>query len=167
MQPSPIPVAALPPLYSAVGELVVNWAFAEQALVGIIAVIYQAAGGKHEDAVIPVAFGRRRKFLRRCFARIPALAPFAAEGQQILVEAKALEAIRNAIIHGALSGYDATTGGYTFTKLDTDDRERIHIANSLTTTPADLRGATIDCQQLARRAGALADRLMDQFVRQQ
>jgi hypothetical protein len=160
-----VPSNVFPPLYTAVGNLVVNWAIAESALNHIIAIIYQKAGGKHVTHKIPVAFKRRVKFLRLCFNRVDALKPYADEGRDILRKAAKLTFIRNAVIHGAVSNYEPATQQYTFTKLDVVDNDTIHQVNSVTTTLSDLNGAAIDSQNVTRVTNALSDRLMDAFVR--
>ncbi len=160
-----VPLDAFPPLYGAVGDIVVNWAIAESALNSLVAIIYQSAGGKHVDHQIPVAFKRRVKFLRRCFNNVDALKPYADEGRDILGNAANLAYIRNAVIHGTVSNYEPATQQYTFTKLDVVDKDTIHQVNTVTTTLSDLRGAALDSQSVARAAIAFRDRLMDAFVR--
>jgi hypothetical protein len=154
---TPIPSSALPPLYVAVGELVVNWAIVESTIVKTIAAIYQRAGGKRAHPRIPVAFKRQRKFLRLCFRSIAGLAPFAEEGCAILDGAANLTFIRNAVVHGAVCGFEPNTGRYTFLRLDVVDGGTVHEANTVTTTLLDLRGAVVDTQALTRRASALLD----------
>lgn len=159
-----IPVDALPPLYTAVGELVINWAILESSIVKIIATIYHGAGGKHVDAKIPVAFKRQVKFLRLCSKRVGSLAPYASEIQGLLAAAAKLVIIRTAVVHGALSAYDPARLRYSFTKLDVVDGDTIHEVNTITTTLNDLRGAVIESQSLTRRAFALLDGLNKAFM---
>ena len=160
-----IPTSAFPPLYMAVGELVVTWAIAESMIVKIIAAIYQRAGGKHADPRIPVAFKRQRKFLKLCFRSIGGLAPFADEGSAILDAMAERTVIRHAVVHGAVCGFEPNTGHYTFLKLDVVDGGTVHEVNPVTTTLVDLRGAVLETQALTKRAIALYDGIMDAFVR--
>ena len=162
---SPIPNSAFPPLYRAVGELVVTWAIAESMIVKMIAAIYQRAGGKHDDRKIPVAFKRQRRFLRLCFRSISDLAPFADEGSIILDAAASLTFIRNVVVHGAVCGFEPNTGRYTFLRLEVVDGDTVHQANTVTTTLLDLRGAVMETQDLTKRAIVLYDGIMDAFVR--
>ena len=159
MEQPALPSEAFPPLYVAVGELVVNWAMAESAINAIIAIIYQSAGGKHINPIIPVAFKRKMKFLRLCFKNVDALR------RNILQKASDITFIRNAVIHGAVSDFKPESGKYTFTKLDVVDNSTFHQANSVITKLSDLRGATIDAQNITAAAQAFSNRLMDAFVR--
>ncbi len=165
MRKPALPSDALPPLYTAVGELVVNWAITDSALNSIIAIIYQSAGGKHVDQKIPVAFKRRVRFLRLCFNSVDALEPYADEGRNILQKAANLTFIRNAVIHGAVSDYEPETEQYTFTKLDVVNNDTIHQANTVSTTLSDLRGAALNSQNVTRAAIAFSNRLLDAFER--
>jgi hypothetical protein len=126
MVKTPIPSSAFPPLNMAVGQLVVNWATLESMIQKIIAAIYHQAGGKHADRSIPVAFKRQRRFLRRCFRSIAGLAPFADEGSAILDAMADLIFIRNAVVHGAVCGFEPNTGRYTFLRLDVVDGDTVH-----------------------------------------
>jgi hypothetical protein len=160
----PISNSAFPPLYMAVGELVVNWATLESMVQKIIAAIYQMAGGKHADRRLQVAFKRQRKFLGLCFRSIAGLAPFADEGSAILDAMADLAFIRNTVVHGAVCGFEPKTGHYTFLRLDVVDGGTVHEANTVPTTLLDLRGAVIDTQALTKRATVILDGIMDAFV---
>jgi hypothetical protein len=164
------PASDIPPdkfraLFKTAGELVIAWGLAEAALVSIIAILYQRAGGRHVADRIPVSFKRRRKFLRLCAHTIAPLAEHAPAINRILDELVQIATIRNALAHGAISAYDLATDVYTFTLLGTDDVENIHRVNSVSCTLLSMRGAVIDLQRLTREMGALAEHFMDAFVR--
>jgi hypothetical protein len=159
------PLESYPPLYLAVGELVINWGLAEGAIVNIIAVVYQGAGTKHLVPVIPVNFKGRIGFLRRAFNSVAALAPYADEMRAIRTKAKELVLVRNHVVHGALGAFDEGTGIYTFHVIDTDDDENIHVAREAKYTILDLEAAMLDSQNLASRTNALCENLMETFVR--
>ena len=167
MAPQPITAALLEPLYPAVGEFIVNWSIFNSQIVKIVAAIYHAAGGKHHaDKKMPFEFGRRARFLRKCIKQIDALAPFAEDIEKILTEAKELQVLRDAIIHGAVSTYDSETERYSFVKLDIDQSDDMHVANSINTGLADIRGAVVDTQSAMTLAILLSKRIFDTFLRQ-
>ena len=112
-----------------------------------------------------MAFKRQRKFLRLCFRAIVGLAPFADEGSAILDAMADLGSFRNTVVHGAVCGFEQSTGRYTFIRLDLVDGGTVHEANTVTTTLLDLRGAVVEIQALTRRAMALEHGIMNAFVR--
>ncbi len=162
--PDPESPESYPPLYLAVGELVINWGLTEAGIVSIIAVVYQSAGAKHLVPVIPVAFKGRMDFLRRAFNSVAALAPYSNEMRAIRTKAKELVRVRNHVAHGSLKTFSPGTGIYTFSVIDTDDNEKIHVAREANYTILDLEAAMLDSQKLARRAIDLCESLVDAFV---
>lgn len=155
----------LAPLCPLAGELIINWSLMDSIIVKMVAAIYHAAGGKHEHPTMPFEFSRRVKFLRRCVKKIPALAPFASEMNEITRIAKVLLPIRDFIIHGAISAYDPDRQVYTFEKLDIDYSDNMHEANRLHVRLTDLDDAIAGIQKITPMAAALADRLVETFLR--
>lgn len=75
-----------------------------------------------------------------------------------------LTRIRNAVVHGAVCGFEPKAGHYTFLRLDVVDGGTLHEANTVTTTLLDLRGAVVETQALTKRAIALYEGSMVAFV---
>lgn len=163
MMRSPVPAEALPPLYSAVGQLVINWANIDLTISRIVALVYQAAGGKHQAHGIPKPLNRRTRFLRHCFAMVAPLKPFDADLITILDSVDQMAAIRNAVTHGALAGYTPTTGQYAFIGIDALGRQDVHQVAAFSLTVPALRASTVDVQRLVRTSLAFEERLRDAF----
>ena len=159
-----IPLDAFPPLYTAVGELVINWGLAESAITHILAVVFQGAGGKHLETKLPGAFKRRMRFLRLCFKRIIELKTHQPEMDAIIDMAKQLVPMRNDVTHGSLANFHPENGEYTFVLLETNDSDNFHYVHTVQVSIKNLRLATIRAQTLFDRANALGDRLNETFV---
>lgn len=159
-----IPLDAIDRLYPAVGALVVNWSIAESIIVKMTVVIYQAAGGKHEQAVIPWGYTKNKKFLRLCVNRIEALKPYAPCINELLDEANKVVSVRDGIVHGALSAFDPETAEYTFTSLGVDHRDAIHTSNDLTGTFEHILMGADRAQIVAKRGGDILSSLCARFI---
>jgi hypothetical protein len=109
-----------PELASSIGRFVVFWSMVEMALNQWIAIIYQAAGGKHIEPRIPFPLQKRMRFLRQCLNQVSALQPFAAEGAQLISRIEALKNTREMLAHGCLSGHERVgeEDRFLFTRLD-------------------------------------------------
>jgi hypothetical protein len=155
-------MGAFPPLFMAVGELMINWALLDSMLVKLVAVIYQSAKVEHGEPKVPFEFRRRMRFLRRCVSSsVPALAPFAAQITSLIDEARTLSAIRDVIVHGSLQGYEESEQTYVFVKLDIEGD--IHVANTVRLPLATLQGHVLDSQTAMNLATSLTESIMDIF----
>lgn len=110
------------PLAMAIGGMILSWGTVEVSLNISIAVLFNSAGGKHhaDKNEVPVAMGRKLKFLRLCFKKIEALVSFRNDGLALCQRAGLLADKRNDIIHGYVSEYDSKTEKFTFTTLGSD-----------------------------------------------
>jgi len=159
-----IPEEIFQPLCTAVGQIVVNWSFVEQSLNIWIITIYQAAGGKDIERVIPQSLNRKIKFLRKCFRQIQALVSFKDEGLDFITRAKELSTVRHFVVHGTISTYEETDHMLTFVKLDIVDDGTIHKTNELRITARKLVSDGDECHWLAHAMLGFGQRLNDQFV---
>lgn len=144
-----IPEDIVEPLYTAVGQLVVNWALMEQALESWVAVIYHQAGGKLVTPKLSKRLGDKISLLRRWLVEIDQLAPFSPEGVTLLDRIEALGKTRNHIVHGAISEFEPSSLTLTFIKIDTDKCRSMQRANSLRITAAELLSAGTEAMDLA------------------
>ncbi len=157
----PIPSDILPPIFFAVGELVLGWAFAEQNLDNMVTIFFHGAGAKTE-AELPVALNRKMKYLRKCLRTVPALASFRANAEQLIDEAEKLSDTRHTVIHGAISEYNSQIQVITFVKLKAvKDR---HWVDPRHMKLDHLLGIGVEAGKLGLRLGDLTRRLLDTFV---
>ena len=160
------PPEIIEPLCGAIGHMVLSWASVEACLDYNTAIIFQAAGGKHLDDQIPQALGRKLKFLRRCFSRLPMLEPFADEAHLYFEEAKRLSNTRNLVVHGVASKYDNTNKCFQFTMFELVDGRTMHKANQLWVPVRKILDEAIDCQELSRRLINFTNRLLQAIMPQ-
>ncbi len=122
-----VPQDALPPLYAAIGETVVNWSMIEAALGFWVAIIYQTAGGSRHEKVIPLLLGRKMTFLRRCFNTIAALQQFAPEGRTLLDRIENIKDTRNMLVHGVVSDYSPDNHEFLFIRVGLDKAQTMQV----------------------------------------
>lgn len=82
-----------------VGYLAQNWAGVEVILDGIVRQAYVHYEGHKLEPSPPVAFNRKRTFLRKAFAAHPKLAPYSTGLEGMLDTASKLADIRNWTMH--------------------------------------------------------------------
>jgi hypothetical protein len=164
MEPRDIPADVIKPLYTAVGHIVVNWAFVEQSLDMWIAIIYQTSDDRCIEDVIPMALGRKIRFLRKCFNRMHVLANFRAEALDYIAKAKELSDTRHFIIHDTISKYNPTDHTFTFVKLDVVDGGTFHQLSKLVIMGQKLLDDGIRCQILTSDMLKLGERLESHLV---
>ena len=153
------------PLATAIGGVVLAWGSAEASLNICVAVIFRAAGGKHhaDKNEIPVALGRKLRFLRLCFRKIAALAELENDGLVLCDRIGVLAGKRNDLIHGFVSNYDAKTEKYTFTNLGSEKDVPL-IKGQPQYTVHEIMEIGGECLALGADVVAFAKRLTDKFV---
>jgi hypothetical protein len=129
----------LEPLFSPVGELVINWSLLDSQFVKITAILYHSEMGKELEKQLPFEFGRRMRFLRKCASRFPELSNHVKDFKRMITYAKEMVVLRNALIHGAVSSFDESDQRYSFVKLDIGKSEDIHVANTVRMTLEDIQ----------------------------
>jgi hypothetical protein len=134
---------------SAVGMLTLRWGSIEGALNMMLAVVYQAAGGKHLEPELPYMLTTRIRFMRRCFRQIEALDPFSESGVMVLDAVADIARTREIIAHGYLAGVtDDPITGY-FTSIRPDKAKTMHRQK---TTPLTLKALV----ETANKSGQVA-----------
>jgi len=159
-----LPEDVLPPLYSAVGHLVVTWANVDRALDFWIAIIYHDVGGKEEEHEIPRAFDRKKRFLSRCFRKVAVLAPFAADAHKFMALATSISETRHFVVHGTLSDFDPANGEFTFVNLKRNKPKNMHIMQELRITGPQLLKKGVQCSVLGTQMYDFAFRLIKTFT---
>ena len=158
------PAEIVEPLCGAIGHMVHSWSYVEACLDYNVAIIFQAAGGRHLDDQIPQALGRKIKFLRRCFRQIDALKPFAEEALPYLDKANHLSELRHIVVHGYASKYDEHNQSFRFVRLNLIDGRTMHKAVESWIPVRKLLDEAIDCQELHRKLISFTDRLLEALV---
>ena len=159
-----VPESILPTIYSAVGFLVVNWALVEHSLDTWSTVIFHLAEGKRVNHQMQRNLGGKLEFLRRCFKRIGALAPYSEEALQLLTTAERLSLTRHFVVHGALAHYEPQDGTIIFSKLDLVDDYTRHKINELTIPLEKLTDEGMECLKIFSPILELSVRLINAFV---
>ncbi len=87
-----------------VGAITLRWGRLELTLNLMIALIYHQIGGREIEPELPLMFGRRLRFLRRCFAQIEPLTPYRKEAVELFDLLADLAVVRETISHGGFVG---------------------------------------------------------------
>lgn len=156
------------PLTTAIGSVVLAWGSAESALNINVALIFQMAGGKHhaEQEEIPVALKRKLIFLRRCFQKIEALAPFREDGLKLFDRMGRLAKSRNELIHAFLSEVDGGRGLFTFTSLGSV-KETPLIKGQVRVTIPEIMQLGLEIMQHGAAIADFTQRLSKTFIPEQ
>jgi hypothetical protein len=155
-----IPQQVLMDLYATAGEFVIQWGLFEAQIVTTINLVYFEFGGKELDPILPRGFGRRMKFLKICFNRIPALEAYKLEMREIRSGAKRLVIIRDFFAHGFFVGFDPKTEVYRIKSLDNNEDDTMHVEDTFDFT---LKSIGRSCQRVSElffAAHSINDRLM-------
>ncbi|MEQ1766836.1 MAG: hypothetical protein ABL859_05355 [Methylotenera sp.] len=112
-------------LFKAVGFVVVQWGQAEQSLDLATGVLYKHLGGMALSKHLPMMLETKLKFIEKCFAKLPTLARFRADGEDLIADFRSLSATRHDLIHGAIASVSATNGGFDFMKLDFNNDDHV------------------------------------------
>jgi hypothetical protein len=159
--PGSLPREIEQPLYTAIGHLVVNWAFVEQIIDMWCTIAYQAPGGGQIAKELPRELSRKIKFLKACFRDMPALAPLAEEARECLARAKQISATRHFVIHGAIAGYEPSDHTLRFVRLDLVDESTMHQEADLLITAQQLLDQGTACLDLAPKMHRIGSQLLD------
>jgi hypothetical protein len=159
-----VPESVLDSLYTAVGHLVISWAFVDRALDFWIAIIFHDAGGKEIELQIPSAFDRKTKFLRRCFRRIEALSPFSEEALPYIEAACGFSNTRHFVVHGTMSDYRPEGHIFTFVNLRPDKPKTMHQLSQLHISAVQLLEDGVQCSELGGQMLDLGQRLLETLV---
>lgn len=162
---NPVPKEVVDPLCTAVGYVVINWAFVEGALDTCINTIYLYAGGRHVETELPGAISRKITFVRRCLKSIDALGPFKDEGIALLKRVNVVKDTRHMVVHGCVTKYEPKDHRFTFTKIEPINNRTDQELNRLTITAQKLMEDGSECLSLWKALIQFSHRLMDAFPR--
>jgi hypothetical protein len=103
-------------LCQAIGFVVIHWALIEQQVDNWVDAVFHHCGGENlrKDKDIPRAFNQKRRFLIVCFKKLPSLAPFSREGQNLVTRLTELSVKRNDLIHGAITALSPVNGAFQY-----------------------------------------------------
>lgn len=149
-------------LFKAVGFVVVQWGFAEQSLDLLVANIF-AVFREHpslNNQHRPTNLEPKIKFLRYCFATIPALEQFRAESEMLLPRFAAAGKTRNDLVHGAISKTTVEDGSFMFLKVDVKPKEH-HSIRPVFLDDSDWPAFRKELLGLGRDGQSLAKRVWD------
>lgn len=89
-----------------IGQLMLNFALADQALDFWLMDIFPAAVQANVASKMPFELGHKIALLHKCFERLPQFGPAAADGRRLLNVLDAHNRTRNTVAHGALSHFE-------------------------------------------------------------
>lgn len=160
-QPS-VPEDVMPSLFANVGMIVMSWSFIENSLDAWTAIAFHDCNGVSIERELPRQFDRKVRFLRKCFNRLPELAPWKDECLRFLGRAKELAEIRHYMVHGTLSDFDEKNDeSFTFQKIDLDENKTQHLFGSLTIPGAQLISAAEELSDMASQGVGLSNSILN------
>lgn len=109
-------------LCKAVGFVVVNWAIAEQALDGWVAITWHDHGGKDLLKRLPKHLEPKVDYLTECFSKLPSLHPQRDRALAILPRVTELSLTRHDLVHGAITSVTSKDGVFAFSRLSYEKR---------------------------------------------
>lgn len=156
-----IPPTMMPYIWSAVGAIVVSWALVEQNLDILATVAFTSCGGDKIQPELPLALKNKISYLRACFRKLPALAPFTDDALTILKGAKKISTLRHFVVHGVVSHFNRSDRSLVFIRLDTVNDRTVHQMKDLQITMHNLIERGIECESLSTATRELAERITD------
>lgn len=154
-------VEIMPSLCGGLGMVVLNWSFVENNLDHWTAIAYADFGGSSIEAELPRQFGRKVKFLRKCFRRIPELSTFQDECTTYIDRAEAISTTRHYLVHGVLKGFDPENyESFTFAKIDVSEDKNDHVVGELTIPGAKLLAVGLELLDMIGKGQSLSTRLI-------
>lgn len=160
MKDRSVPEEIIPTTFSCVGMIIVNWTFVENALDAWTAIAFHEHNASSIERQLPKMFGRKVKFLKKCFRRLPGLAPFSDEAIAFIERANELSEIRHYVAHGTLSHFDTTDESFIFAKIGLSDDKQQHEFGELRILGTDLLTAGTKLTDMARQGQKLTYHIM-------
>ena len=154
----------VPTLYEHVGKIAVEWGFMDFAVMGATAALFAIPEAAKREKVAPRGLARRLSFIARSLKEIAPLAPFQAEGQELIDRARKIQPIRDGVVHGFPSLYEIETGKVVFMNLDVDGTQQSHEMDQTVVTLADLIGTGFICHRLGADFSTFAYKIADSGV---
>jgi hypothetical protein len=142
--------------------IVTNWSFVENALDHWTAIVFHDFNGASIEKEMPRMFGRKVKFLSKCFRRIEALSPFKEDAMKVIRRCCELSDMRHFVVHGVLSGFDADDNEtFVFRKIDVSEDKKEHVLGEMRLPGDHLVIAGTELIQMAAFAQKVSARLLD------
>ena len=154
------PGSDLETLFKAMGFIVVQWGFAEQAIDLMVASIFHSFGGHPSLKKRPRNLEPKVKFLQERFAEFPELAQFRAESEILLVRFLKAGEKRNDLVHGGIASLSIDNGQFTFLKVDVSPKEH-HSIRSVVLDNAEWPAFRKELLRLGKDGQSLAKRVSD------
>lgn len=160
----PIPQSTFNELYPHIGTLAVNWAVAEFAIENWTHIIYRGLDGKQNiEKQIPKAFSRKVTFLRLWLPKIGLPPETEKICRDIVDDLDSISETRNAVIHGALMGYDPQTNKVQFFRLEVEVKHNLIRPNPEWLGVSEVLQAAQRSLRLARNAHSLTSEILAAF----
>ena len=144
----------------------VHWSLTEQQLDNWVNVCFNNCGGSkfQKGRGVPRSLKPKLEFLGKCFATIPRLAEFRAEGTGLLSRISSASRRRHDLIHGAISEMrpDSTTGGFKFRMVGYDGD--LHTISEFNFTPTDFGECAPILSDLVTDVVVFSQKLGDRFL---
>jgi hypothetical protein len=162
MREPSVPEEVMPSLFANIGMIVMNWSFVENSLDAWTAIAYQNCNGASVERELPRMFDRKVRFLRKCFNRLPELAPWKDDALHYLDRARALSETRHYVVHGVLSDFDKDHDeSFTFQKIDLDENRTQHVIGSLTIPGEKLIDAANELLAMANQGHRISSSMLN------
>jgi len=105
-------------LYSAIGYIVIKWAFIDAALDFAVSTVYTDCGGNALRKQMPKFLKDKSKFIVEAVNEIPELQPFKARAENITGRIINIKDLREDFVHSVLTKDTHVNGVYSFARLD-------------------------------------------------
>lgn len=148
------------PLYCNIGFVALQWAYVEQNIDMIVAIIYHFFNGKllADKQEIPRSLTKKIPFINKCLKAIPDLAPFQAEGKALMTRANQFSKKRHDMIHSVLVKWNPNPESFDFAKFDYE--KEIHRLREINFTANDYRQFGNNMTGLITELGQFCKRLL-------
>lgn len=147
-------------LQTAIGRLVMAWAYLEAALDGIASALYQKFdNGQTGMDELPRAFSRKADYIKKCFKKIAALNPLEPQVSSAINEALVLSVTRNIICHGFILSDGFPLPGEQFVQFKMDYGKNIHDLSEQTFTADEIFRVSTNCLKLTAVLAEFGDLL--------
>jgi hypothetical protein len=152
---------------ASIGWVEVNWSLMESQLdrwCQVMYLIFKWRGKDGKEKEIPRPYGRKVRFLRGGFAKIPALKKYSADGVSVLDRADTLSDTRHDLTHGVITSIESKDGKY-FLENRKIQRDGKHIVKDVVFNVRGFPALADKLADLGTDAIRLSHRLQVEFLR--
>lgn len=144
-----------------IGQLMLNFAFVDQALDFWLMEIFPHAVKSNIAAKMPFDLGHKIVLLRKCFDRLPKLAREKQQAFKFLDVVERHNKVRNTIAHGAVSHFEKTPSPTMFfARLRYDKAAGVHLMQDEAVSLADLSRVNNETADTVAEMHMVAKRLL-------